>query len=129
MEQSQTQKIQSALTQAYAWVKSRRKQYPDADDVWSLRRDWMTTEPQLAQTLAAGQYQFSQTAMMTTKAGTRVTVASASDACVPAQGEIIYITQSKSAISLFEVLPQPKYKFFDNQATFEPRKTDLTNKI
>ena len=50
-------------------------------------------------------------------------------AFVPEQGEIIYITQSKSAISLFEVLPQPKYKFFDNQATFEPRKTDLTNKI
>ncbi len=55
MEQSQTQKLQSALTQAYAWVKSRRKQYPDADDVWSLRRDWMTTEPQLIQALAAGQ--------------------------------------------------------------------------
>ena len=82
MEHNQIQKITSALTQAYAWVKSRRKQYPDADDVWSLRRDWMSTEPQLVQALAAGQYQFSQTAMMTTKAGTRVTVASASDACV-----------------------------------------------
>jgi len=74
--------LEKALDASYVWVAKQRKHYPDDDSVWDLRKNWATKKNQLIMALTTGRYVFTQSAMMNTKAGSRVTVANAADACV-----------------------------------------------
>lgn len=48
----------AVLEAAFAWLCKRRVNYPDRDDVWSVRRRWPTLKPLLQDALRYGQYRF-----------------------------------------------------------------------
>ena len=70
------------LDAAYDWLCRRRRDYPDAADVWTLRRTWPTVKATLRADLLAGRYRLGLLHRVVNRAGDRLDLWAARDAVV-----------------------------------------------
>ncbi len=48
----------SVLDAAFAWLCTRRRDYPDHADVWEFRRNWLQEKDRIRVELSSGRYRF-----------------------------------------------------------------------
>ena len=72
----------AVLDRAFTWLCARRKDFPAACDVWSLRRRWTTERARLRADLVAGRYRFGLLSRVRLRTGEEVDVWAARDALV-----------------------------------------------
>jgi hypothetical protein len=70
------------LDRAYGRLSEQRRHWPDAADVWSLRRDWPMEKARLQTELRGGRFRFGLQERVTRKSGEEIDLWSARDALV-----------------------------------------------
>ncbi len=73
---------QNAISRAFRWLQKQRINYPSCDSVWQLSKDWPMIREKILIALKHGTFNFRHSSMLTTKSGSRVTVAHAEDALI-----------------------------------------------
>lgn len=76
-------KLSDALIDdAYRWLCTQRRHFPDHADIWHLRFHWHTERNRIQETLARGTYRFEPMSRVTKASGEAVVVWSSADALV-----------------------------------------------